>query len=161
MNNTLNRLPCLMILTLALFFFNAKTVWAQPSGGNFGLGIQLGQPSGLSLKIYNPGRMSPDILLAWDLNDFFFVNVHGIWEKPISNNFNFFYGPGLFLGFREHHNNKLFDDDDELNLGVSGTIGLNYYVDRFEIYLRLTPRLLVIDRTDGDVGGGLGFRFYL
>jgi hypothetical protein len=150
-----------MIISFTLALFAPNKAWAQPSGGNFAIGIQLGQPSGLSMRFYQPGRMSPDILLAWDLNDFFFANLHGIWEKPISNDFNFFYGPGIFLGFREHHNRRLFDDDDELNLGISGTIGLNYYVDRFEIYLRLTPRLLVIDRTDGDVGGGLGFRFYL
>lgn len=161
MSKFYSRWPYLTAIVLALCLIQTKTAWAQPSGGNFALGIQLGQPSGLSLKIYQPGRMSPDILLAWDLNDFFFANVHGIWEKSISNDFNFFYGPGLFLGFREHRNNRVFDDDDEINLGVSGTIGLNCYVDRFEIYLRLTPRLLVIDRTDGDVGGGLGFRFYL
>mgnify|MGYP001195388765 CR=1 FL=1 len=149
------------VLVLLLILAAAKTeLRAQPPAGNWGVGIQFGDPSGLTLKRYNPGAMSFDALLAWDLDDFFFLNVHGLWEKNInaSPNFNFFYGPGAFIGFIER--NKRFDDDDEIRLGISGTFGLNYYVDRFEIYLQLTPRLAVIERTDADIGGGLGVRFY-
>lgn len=148
------------------FWVIQPEVYAQPSGGNFGLGIQFGDPSGLSLRFYQPGRMSADVLLAWDLNDerdFFYANVHGTWEKALagSGKFNFFYGPGAFIGLRERNNRGLFDGDNDVNFGISGTAGFNVYVERIEIYLRLTPRLLLIDRTTSDVGGGLGFRFYL
>jgi hypothetical protein len=148
---------------LTAVLFAAPKAYAQPSGGNFGLGIQFGEPSGLSLRIYQPGRMSADILLAWDLDDFFYANVHGTWEKSLadSGTFNFFYGPGAFIGLRERTDRGLFDGDNDVNFGISGTAGFNVYVDRIEIYLRITPRLLLVDRTDSDVGGGLGFRFYL
>lgn len=159
----------LKIRIRAVFFFMmlgcliVSEAYAQPSSGRFGLGIQFGEPSGLSLRIYQPGGMSADILLAWDLEDFFYANVHGTWEKAIgdSEDFNFFYGPGVFLGLRERKNQGFFEGDNDVNLGISGTAGVNVYVERVEIYLRITPRLLLIDRTDGDVGGGLGFRFYL
>ncbi|PHN04498.1 hypothetical protein [Flavilitoribacter nigricans] len=142
---------------------NLPQAYAQPSGGNFGLGIQFGEPSGLSLRIYQPGRMSADILLAWDLDDFFYANVHGTWEKSLggSGDFNFFYGPGAFIGLRERNDRRLFDGDNDVNFGVSGTAGFNVYIDRVEIYVRVTPRLLLVDRTASDIGGGLGFRFYL
>lgn len=145
---------CLLLLPKA---------YAQPSGGNFGLGIQFGEPSGLSLRIYQPGRMSADILLAWDFDDFFYANVHGTWEKSLagSGDFNFFYGPGAFIGLRERGDRRLFDGDNDVNFGISGTAGFNVYVERVEIYIRLTPRLLLVNRTASHVGGGLGFRFYL
>ncbi|MEZ5042947.1 MAG: hypothetical protein R2828_23835 [Saprospiraceae bacterium] len=148
-------------LLIALTFCVLSThLFAQPAGNAWGIGIQLGQPSGISIKNYNPNGMSADILLAWDLNDFFFVNLHGTWEKPVNSakGLQFVYGPGIFAGFREH--NRFRKDDDELFLGISGTFGLSYFIDHFEIYLRLTPRLAVIESTDGDIGGGLGFRFF-
>ena len=153
-------------LSFLLFFIALLTSYAlhaQPTAGRVGLGIQFGEPSGLSLRFYQSGGMSPDILLAWDLDDFFYANVHGTWEKPLggSGQVNFFYGPGAFIGLRERRDRGFFNGDNDVNFGISGTIGLNVYVERIEIYLRLTPRLLLVDRTDGDVGGGLGFRFYL
>lgn len=137
-----------------------STAKAQAPGNGWGIGIQLGQPAGISIKKYNSAGMSADILLAWDLDDFFFVNLHGTWEKPVdgAKGLEFVYGPGVFAGFEENNRNR--DDDDEIFLGISGTFGLSYYIDQFEIYLRLTPRLAVIESTNGDIGGGLGFRFY-
>lgn len=148
------------VLPLAIFLLFTISSQAQSVGDNWGIGIQLGQPAGISIKKHNSSGMSADILLAWDLDDFFFVNLHGVWEKDVSgaNGLHFVYGPGVFAGFRERNRNR--DDDDELFLGISGTFGLSYYIDQFEIYLRLTPRLAVIESTDGDVGGGIGFRFF-
>lgn len=150
----------LLTVTLAVALICYSSVQGQSVANNWGIGIQLGQPSGLSIKKHNSVGMSADILLAWDLNDFFFVNLHGVWEKNVSGaeGLHFVYGPGVFAGFKERHRHR--DDDDEVFLGISGTFGLAYYIDQFEIYLRLTPRLAVIESTDGDVGGGLGFRFF-
>lgn len=151
-------LPTLLAFILVSMTFYAAT--AQAPGNGWGIGIQLGQPAGISIKKYNSAGMSADILLAWDLDDFFFVNLHGTWEKPVdgAKGLEFVYGPGVFAGFEENNRNR--DDDDEIFLGISGTFGLSYYIDQFEIYLRLTPRLAVIESTNGDIGGGLGFRFY-
>lgn len=145
-----------LLVTFSILAYTTSS--AQSS--NWGIGVQLGQPSGLSLKKHNPYGMSADILLAWDLNDFFFVNLHGTWEKNLSSNgdFHFVYGPGIFAGFRERSLNTEIDDD--LFVGISGTFGLAYNIDRFEIYVRATPRLALIESSGGAVGGGLGFRFY-
>lgn len=146
------------MLIVSTLIFTSTSSLAQ--NNNWGIGIQLGQPSGLSLKKYNSSGMSPDILLAWDLNDFFFINLHGTWEKHFSGTrgLHFVYGPGVFAGFRERR--LITEGDDDLFLGISGTFGLAYNIDQFEIYIRATPRLAVLESTGGDVGGGLGFRFY-
>ncbi|HMN91236.1 MAG TPA: hypothetical protein PKD70_15210 [Saprospiraceae bacterium] len=149
---------CALLLIIAICSFTL--LHAQPPAGSWGVGIQFGSPSGLTLKRYNPSGMAFDALLAWDLDDFFFVNIHGLWEKPAGSlsPLRVYYGPGAFIGFIERRGR--FRDEDDVRLGISGTLGLNYYLDRFEIYLQLTPRLQLVDRTDGSVGGGLGLRFY-
>lgn len=153
----------LIIVFCCLFECGFLQIQAQPSSGQFGIGIQFGDPSGLSMRIHKPSGMSPDILLAWDLNDFFFANVHGVLEQPISGagNFNFIYGPGAFIGLRNRGGNNFLGGDDEINLGLSGVVGINVYIQQFEIYLRVTPYLLLVERTDAEIGGGLGFRYYL
>jgi hypothetical protein len=45
-------------------------------------------------------------------------------------------------------------------IGISGQFGLNFFVEQFEVFLQLTPRLHVLPATDGDVGGGVGLRYY-
>ena len=133
---------------------------AQPRSGSLGIGLQIGDPSGISIRKYTSGSMSPDFLAAWDLDDFFFLNIHGLFERGVSETdrrARLFYGPGGFFGIRDRPR----DEDDDVVIGISGTVGLAYFIDRFEIYVRLTPRLSVIPDTDGDVGGGIGFRFYL
>lgn len=150
------------VLILALFTSDFNSLAAQ----NVGVGFQVGDPTGLNLHFRNTKPMRLDILFAWDFNDhdgdrdFFFVNVHGLWFKPIggSEPFNFYYGPGAFIGVRER--NRKDDDDDETVLGASGNFGINYEFPRVDIFLQLTPRLELVSDTDFDIGGGLGVRFF-
>jgi hypothetical protein len=132
-------------------------IHAQVRGGSVGLGLQVGDPSGVTLKIYNPGKASVDILAAWDLDDYLFLNVHALYHKPLGNarNAHFFYGPGAFLAYSERGR-----FEDYLGVGISGNFGFNVFFDQFEIFAQLTPRLQVIEFTDGDLGGGIGLRFY-
>jgi hypothetical protein len=134
-------------------------------GGNVGVGFQAGDPTGLNLHFRGTEPMRLDILFAWDFDDdddrdFFFVNVHGLFFKPLSASpkFNFYYGPGLYVGVRD--DNQGNDNDDDVVLGLSGNFGLNVEIDRFDIFLQLTPRLDLVPDTGFDIGGGLGARFF-
>lgn len=153
-------LPIGIVLLLNGFINN--DLFAQ----NVGIGFQVGDPTGLNLHFRNgPGAMHTDILFAWDLgdddHDFFFVNVHGLWFKRLATTeaFNFYYGPGAFVGFRDH-NRKKDNNDNEVVVGFSGNFGLNYEFSRFDIFLQVTPRLTILPGTDFDGGGGLGMRFF-
>jgi hypothetical protein len=156
-NHVINKIFMTGLFSALLF-----TVSHAQRVGNVGLGAQFGRPSGITLKIHSGGAMAVDIFAAWDLDDFFFINVHGLWETPIgSSPVNVFYGPGAFIGVSDHYRDRPFRRRyDEVLAGISGTIGINYYIQRFEIFLQLTPRLALIERTEGDFGGGIGFRFY-
>jgi len=130
---------------------------AQRRSGQVGIGLQAGQPSGLTVKIYKPST-SLDFLAAWDLNDFFFLNVHGLKDASLNreHTVHFFYGPGAFIGIR-----NISENNDDVELGVSGSFGLDFIVGSLEFYIQATPRLTVIDATNFDMGGGFGVRIYL
>lgn len=136
----------------------------RSSAQNVGIGFQVGEPTGLNLHFRNTtGAMRPDILLAWDRRnddrDFFFINVHGLWFKRLGTKdpFNFYYGPGVFVGVRDHRKER----NNETVIGFSGNFGLNYEFNRLDIFVQLTPRLSIVPGTDMEVGGGLGLRFFL
>ena len=160
MNKTLPTLAGALFAALLLFAITTN-LHAQRPGG-VGVGVQLGDPSGLSLNLPTGGRASVDLLAAWDLDHFFFINGHALFMQPLGSapNFGLFYGPGIFIGVRDRDNRR-WEFNDQVYVGASGTIGLNYFIDQFEIYLRATLRLQLIDRTDGSAGGGLGLRYYL
>lgn len=152
------RVLCTLTLVFALTLWQAPAASAQSAPGSLGIGGQIGSPSGVTLKIDNPGSLSYDFLAAWDLGDFFFLNAHGLFQERLrvdGQEIGLFYGPGGYIGFRERRGR-----DDDVVLGISGTVGLNVFVERFEFYAQLTPRLDVIPSTSGRFGGGVGVRFY-
>ena len=142
-------------LLLLVFVFTVAP--AQAQRGDAAIGIEIGQPSGVTLLLYSPPGPSWDFLAAWDIDDFFFLNVHALYSRPLGNrgDVHLFYGPGAFIGLRDRG-----ERDDDVVLGISGSIGVGFYIERFEIYGRVTPRLSVVPDTDGDIGAGAGFRFF-
>jgi len=133
---------------------------AQRTSGAAGLGVQAGEPSGVTLKIYNADSPSYDFLAAWSFDDFLFLNAHALFEQPLSAQnveepVQWFIGPGAYVG--------VYDDSpgSEAGLGISGTIGLDILLaDQFELYIQATPRFELIRETEPDIGGGLGLRYY-
>lgn len=146
----------LLIALFALVCIAAIPATAQTNtpAGTVGLGGQVGSPSGITLKWYDRPGFAYDVLAAWDLDDFLFLNVHGLFERPIPDSpLNYYFGPGAYIGIEEGR-------DDDIVLGISGNFGLNFFAAPFEVFLQLTPRLNLIPDTDGDFGGGVGLRYY-
>ncbi len=151
------------ILVAALFAVvlcaTTSPAQAQRAPGAAGLGVQAGEPSGITLKIYNPDRPSYDFLAAWSFDDFFFLNAHVLFERPLAienvdQPVQWYFGPGAYVGVYD-------DGSSEAGLGVSGTIGLDILLaDQFELYLQATPRFELVRETEPDIGGGLGLRYY-
>lgn len=162
--NSVSTSPVVLITALVLVLgLGVSNAQAQRTSGSFGLGGQVGDPSGLSLSVYNAGSASYDVLAAWSsINDFFFLNAHLLFENRISATnvdqpIEWFIGPGGFVG--TFQNTGPFGG--EAILGISGTVGIQMILaDHFELYLRATPRFAVVPETHGDLGGGLGLRYY-
>ncbi len=151
-------LPALLFIGMLPVEAQAQS-YAHSPPGQTGLGGIIGTPSGLSLKIYGTDRSSftaYDFLLAYDLDRFFFFSLHGLFERPLPDSpLNYFFGPGALLGARERPR-----DNNEMVLGLSVNFGINFFTERFEVFLQVTPRLHLIPATEGDLGGGIGLRYY-
>ena len=148
------RLTAAALLALVL---TAHPAASQDTGGDVAIGGQIGSPSGLTLKFQNPD-LSYELLAAWDLDSFFLVNLNGLWQRRLQagESFYLFYGPGAYLGIRDRA-----ADNSDIVVGINVTGGLSYYFERFEAYIRLTPRLNLVPSTTADIGGGIGLRYYL
>lgn len=135
---------------------SAQTIGAsQDPAGSLGIGGQIGDPSGVTVKIYQRPTLAYELLAAWDLDRFFFLNAHALFERPIPDSpLRYYLGPGAILGIEDGGGNA------NLAVGISGQAGVNFFVERFEVFLHLTPRLAIIPSTVGDVGGGIGLRYY-
>jgi len=147
------------IILIVFLFLSAGYAEAQRAPGEVGLGVQIGEPTGFTVKIYHP-TTSLDFLAAWDINHYFFLNIHAIYDTHFNNaqTIHFFYGPGGYIRVWDRSRQDL---DDEIELGVSGNFGLDFLIRKFEIFAQVTPRLSLIQSTNFDMGGGIGFRFYL
>ncbi|HIG74144.1 MAG TPA: hypothetical protein EYQ24_06110 [Bacteroidetes bacterium] len=141
----------LALLLAALFLTSAAS--AQT-----GIGAQLGDPTGVSLK-FGAGSGSVALAAGWDLGDgddqlslegHYFLRETRI---PGDADLALFYGPGVFVQAREN---------SDTAFGASFGIGLSLYATRdIEIYGLVSPRLQLIDETDFDLGGGIGGLVYL
>ncbi len=156
-----SRVLSLAALVLALSAA-LSSVHAQRSSGAVGLGGQAGDPSGVTLKVHNAGAPSYDFLAAWSsVSDFFFVNGHALFENPlpaenVEQPLEWFIGPGAYVGFFENN-----APNDDVVVGISGTVGIQIVLaEHFELYVQATPRFDLAPETDGDLGGGLGLRYY-
>jgi hypothetical protein len=149
------RFPLALSALLLALLLAAPT--AQAQRGTFGIGGQVGDPTGLALK-FTSGASAFDLAAGWDLDDYFFVQGHLLLrERRLSgttSDIRYFYGPGAFFGVSDSGR------DDDLALGFSFNAGLSLWVDAFEFFGQLTPRLQLVEDTDFDLGGGLGVRYY-
>lgn len=124
---------------------------AQDPPGPVGLGLQFGAPTGVTVKLYKRPTFAYSILVAWDLDAFFFLSTHGVVEQRFDTSpLGLFVGPGLILGI----------DRRDPVLGISGQIGTNFYRERFEVFIQATPRLRLTPDVLGDWGAGIGLRYF-
>ncbi len=155
----LARSPVVFFVTLVLVIaWAARPVEAQPQADGLGVGLQLGEPSGVTLQWHNPRSLSWDFLAAWDFDDFLFLNVHGLYYSGLGrdNVVHVFYGPGVFIGIEDGGN----DGDDETVVGISAALGIGFMLEQIQLFASITPRLSVAPDTEGRVGAGIGARYY-
>jgi hypothetical protein len=126
----------------------------EPSPANqLAIGGHFGQPTGLSMKLETT-RHSYDLLLAWNLNNFFVAQSH-LWllERPFPQEprLQYFAGPGLVIQATE----------GMLRTGFSAAAGLTFEYAPFEFFVQGAPLLNIVPSTQGDITAGAGFRIFL
>ena len=146
----------LIIFCLSILFFSS-TNFAQQRG--FGLGVILGEPTGISAKYWTSGSSAMNFGLGYSFTStkslFYLYGdyvFHSLDMIRSDENFVVYYGPGARLKIRE----------DDSRLGVRGVIGI-LWIPRgssFDLFIEIAPILDIIPATKFDLAGGLGARYF-
>lgn len=132
---------------------------AQQDG--FGLGIIIGEPTGLSFKKFISDNKAIDGALAWSLRGEGAVHIHAdvLWHNFDLINVSkgrlpLYYGIGGRITAPAHH---------DANFGVRIPVGLAYMFDGapVDIFFEVVPILDLVPSSDVTFNGAIGARFYL
>ena len=142
-----------LLLILVVSFF-ALGIYAQNSG--FGIGVMVGEPTGLSAKLWTGDAMAAQFGVAWSMDSY--MHIHGDMIMHVFNVVDVSQGELPFyvgLGAR-----LLFADD--LTVGVRVPLGAAYQFDSapFDLFLEVVPILNLVPVTDFDINGAIGFRYF-
>jgi hypothetical protein len=125
---------------------------------NFGLGIILGEPTGVSAKLWTSGDNAFDFGAAWSFkgDGHLLLQADYVWHIfrliPVSSGkLPFYVGVG----------GRVVLADDPL-IGVRVPLGLDYMFSNapVDIFVELVPILDLAPETDFDFGGGIGARYW-
>ena len=131
---------------------------AAPAG-DLGVGVILGEPTGLSFKQWVTGRTALDAAAAWSFGDESAFHVHMDYLLHTG-------GPSgedigrmlLYLGI----GGRLKAEDDDARIGARVPLGLAYEFDEspIEVFFEVAPILDLAPETELRVNGGFGIRYF-
>lgn len=163
-----------LLIATAIFLIASNTeVFSQRigNGDNWGFGIVLGEPTGLTVKYY----LEPSEALVFDIGASYFgsprISADYLWHfNAFSSDIASLYaGPGAVLGigesrgiWYEKRGNFYVREDNDLGLGVRGVFGVNVIPRRtpLEIFLELGVLVGLVPDFGSAVDAALGLRFY-
>jgi Protein of unknown function (DUF3996) len=139
------------------------------NGKNFGLGIALGSPSGLTGKYYLNQKNAIQATLGLGFADGNHLNFsmdylyHLNFLQKSDFRLDGYAGIGGFLwSWFDDNEGGGNDDKDSLGIGVRVPFGLSFIFAKVpvDIYVEIAPGFSVIGRTGFFISGALGFRYY-
>ena len=142
------------LVLVFVFVMISGVSYAQVPGGT-GLGVIIGNPTGVSFKKWIDSSKAVDAAAAWSFANDGVLQVH---LDLLFHDFTLldrqwpvYYGIGGAVGIA-----------DDLVLGVRFPLGISYLFpsDPFDIFFEIVPRLNLMPETDFGIDGAIGFRFY-
>lgn len=152
------RTCCILLLLLLATVASSLPGTAQDRG--FGLGVILGEPTGISFKGWTGGSTAIDGGVAWSFvrGSSFHVHVDYLLHsfdaiKATDTKVPLYYGVGGRI--------KTADKEDA-KVGIRGVIGIAYFIPNapVDIFLEVAPVLDVTPATEVVVNAGLGARYF-
>ncbi len=157
----IGRLAAVMVV---MIIAGAGTLAAQDSG--MGAGVVLGEPTGLSAKLWLSKESAVDFAAAWSFyrsddegkNDEGALYLHADY-------LHHFFGvidvrEGKLVPYIGIGGKVAFSDD--FYMGVRFPLGLAYMFRKvpLDLFLELSPSLIIFPGTAFDAGAGLGIRYW-
>ena len=161
----------LFIFIIVFILSGSFNIFAQsPQGRNVGFGVMLGDPTGLTLKIWTPTNNA----FVIDLGSSYFgsprINVDYLWHFNAfrSNAVNLYAGPGAALGFGKGHgiwydnNQGFYVRNNNPGLGIRGVFGVDFVPNKnpLEFFFELGVLVGLAPDFGSAVDAAIGMRFY-
>lgn len=144
-----------MFLALGIVFFLSSSA-AQ--GSDLGLGLILGEPTGLSLKSWLGNRTALDFAAAWSFANNDSLHFHADYLVHDFSQFKVKKGKlPLYYGIGGR-----VKTEKKSRIGVRIPVGVCYIFEKtpLEIFFELAPLLDLVPKTDFGITGGIGIRYY-
>lgn len=148
----------LHFLVLSIFVLTiSSSIYSQEKG--FGLGIIIGEPTGLSAKYWTSESNAFDFGLGYSFspkNSRLHLHADYLFHLRLTNTsekFSLYYGPGVRIKTRE---------DDDSVLGIRGALGITWIPRNtpLDFFFEVVPVFTLIPATSFDINAGLGARYY-
>jgi len=159
-------MKCKMILA-GLFGLMATSAFAQDK---FGLGLIVGEPTGLSVKYWLDDKQAVDGAVAWSFWDDDGLSLHAdyLWHNyeflnvgETDGKVPLYFGGGTRLKFR--HNEGRHHDDNDLVFGLRAPVGISYIFNGkpLDLFAEIAPILDLAPDVDLAFSIAVGVRYYL
>jgi hypothetical protein len=144
------------LFLLSVLIIAAPQAHAQERFSDMEAGLMIGEPTGLSFKMWRNNKTAFDAGLAWSFSDDGSLHIHGDyllheWLEVEEGSLAFYYGIGARV--RVTSNSKF---------GARIPAGLQYLMEgsRIGFFFEIAPILNLLPDTDLDVNGGIGARYF-
>ena len=157
------------ITSIALFtaFLVSTAAWGQEG---FGLGIIVGEPTGLSLKKWINEERAIDAAAAWSFSenksfqfhvDYLIHNYSLLKPMNAKGKLPVYFGVGARLKLKEENEGKGRNDDDAI-FGIRVPLGISYLFSDapIDLFAEIVPVLDIAPDTDFDLNAAIGARYY-
>ncbi len=141
---------------LTIIFSNVS--FAQESG--YGIGLVLGEPSGLSGKIWLDNTQAVDIGIGAGLfGDGAGLSIHSDYLYHIKDLLKWKYKLPFYYGFGIR---MRFPANSDFNFGVRGVVGLMMYLKNMpvDVFFELAPSFRLLPTTGLNLDLAIGGRYY-
>jgi hypothetical protein len=157
-------MPCLLAGLIGLLGCPA---YAQRSGT--GVGVIVGEPTGITLKHWVAPRRAFDAAAAWSFADGESFQLHADYlfhrfdalEPEPGGRTALYYGLGARIRFDEERSGQ--NHDDETTLGIRVPVGVDFYLgeSRLTLFIEFVPVLRVAPSTELNLNAAMGIRYFL
>ncbi|HOP95200.1 MAG TPA: hypothetical protein PL130_05480 [Dictyoglomaceae bacterium] len=140
-----------------LCFFLLVFLLSISYAGNLGVGVVVGEPTGLSLRLWQGKNTALDFGLAWST----IANVLHLSADYVNHNFEVFKINNGSLPFYYGIGARILVSDNT-SFGIRLPLGIVYIPKGMplDFFFEIVPTLELVPGTYFDVDGALGFRYY-
>ena len=149
----------IVMLLLAAASVNARTQ------DDFGIGVIIGEPTGLSLKYWIDKDVAVDGALAWSYSENNSLQLHGDYlihdyDLLEEDQWPVYYGIGARLKFKDDDGRGRNENHDMF--GIRFPLGITYLFDDepLDLFFEVVPVLDLSPDLELDINAALGLRFY-